>query len=450
MSDTAVAPTWGDQVIDRVRPTVTRAGRRIDLPAQEFKLLDYPMRHSGGRVTRTMLPEKVWCFDFNPRSNVIESHMSRLRAKVDRGFGREFIQMVRGRAIASTADQSGDWTRNSGRLPVRAGVHRRVRAAPDGGFEYQPLDASGRRMVGTIQTGAAHVGRGDVIMRKPGDDPDHSGRLVTLGTRLTDGALPVAASDGYDVDRLRHHVIWFTIGRVIIVTLLALLGGWWAGRLFLRRLAAVDAAVERIVTGRRLEQRPPAIGPAPERDELSRNLNRILDRIGGVRNGLRQVSTDVVHDLRMPPTRLRQPLCAPLAGPIETYEPVAADAWHRLAGPPEVPVVVDGAAGLPAEFFANPIENAILHTPAGTQVRTGIAREESGIVAPVADNGPGVAEAERADIPRRLCQRDSSRGSASARLGLSLAAASTMAHQARLKVGDSAPGLAVSVTFPHG
>ncbi|MGN6270182.1 MAG: winged helix-turn-helix domain-containing protein [Sphingomonas sp.] len=96
LSDTAVTMTVGDLTIDRVKRTVVRAGQRIDLQAQEFKLLDYLMQHSGEVVTRTMLLENVWSFHFDPRTNVIESHMSRLRAKVDRGFDRELIQTVRG------------------------------------------------------------------------------------------------------------------------------------------------------------------------------------------------------------------------------------------------------------------------------------------------------------------------------------------------------------------
>ena len=96
ISDTAVTVSIGDLTIDRVKRTVTRAGQRIDLQPQEFKLLDYLMQHSGEVVTRTMLLESVWSFHFDPRTNVIESHMSRLRAKVDRGFGKELIQTVRG------------------------------------------------------------------------------------------------------------------------------------------------------------------------------------------------------------------------------------------------------------------------------------------------------------------------------------------------------------------
>ena len=86
----------GDLEIDLFKRLVTRAGRRIELPAQEFRLLDYLMAHAGEVVTRTMLLENVWSFHFDPQTHVTESHISRLRAKVDRGFAFELIQTVRG------------------------------------------------------------------------------------------------------------------------------------------------------------------------------------------------------------------------------------------------------------------------------------------------------------------------------------------------------------------
>ena len=86
----------GDLEIDLLRRGVTRGGQRIDLQQQEYKLLEYLMRHAGQTVTRTMLLEGVWDFHFDPGTNLIESHMSRLRAKVDRGFGVEMIRTVRG------------------------------------------------------------------------------------------------------------------------------------------------------------------------------------------------------------------------------------------------------------------------------------------------------------------------------------------------------------------
>ena len=85
-----------DLEMDLLKRTVMRAGQRIELQAQEFKLLEYLMRHAGQVVTRTMLLENVWSFHFDPQTNVIESHMSRLRAKVDRGFGTELIHTIRG------------------------------------------------------------------------------------------------------------------------------------------------------------------------------------------------------------------------------------------------------------------------------------------------------------------------------------------------------------------
>jgi len=85
-----------DLEIDLITRAVTRAGTRIDLQQQEYKLLEYLMRHAGQIVTRTMLLENVWSFHFDPGTNLIESHMSRLRAKVDRGFAHALIQTVRG------------------------------------------------------------------------------------------------------------------------------------------------------------------------------------------------------------------------------------------------------------------------------------------------------------------------------------------------------------------
>lgn len=85
-----------DLELDLLKRTVSRAGRRIELQAQEMKLLEYLMRHKGEVVTRTMMLENVWSFHFDPQTNLIESHMSRLRAKIDRGFGTDLIHTVRG------------------------------------------------------------------------------------------------------------------------------------------------------------------------------------------------------------------------------------------------------------------------------------------------------------------------------------------------------------------
>lgn len=96
VAETVTRLTVGDLEIDLLKRIVTRGGTRIDLQQQEYKLLEYLVRHAGEIVTRTMLLENVWSFHFDPGTNLIESHMSRLRAKIDRGFGHDLIQTVRG------------------------------------------------------------------------------------------------------------------------------------------------------------------------------------------------------------------------------------------------------------------------------------------------------------------------------------------------------------------
>ena len=85
-----------DLELDLLSRTVRRRGELIELQPREFQLLEYLMRHAGQVVTRTMLLEHVWDIHFDPRTNVVETHISRLRTKVDKGFGAELIHTVRG------------------------------------------------------------------------------------------------------------------------------------------------------------------------------------------------------------------------------------------------------------------------------------------------------------------------------------------------------------------
>jgi two-component system, OmpR family, response regulator len=85
-----------DLEMDLLARTVTRAGRPIDLQPREFRLLEFLMRHAGQVVTRTMLLESVWDYHFDPQTNVIDVHVSRLRAKIDKGFDEPLLHTVRG------------------------------------------------------------------------------------------------------------------------------------------------------------------------------------------------------------------------------------------------------------------------------------------------------------------------------------------------------------------
>ncbi|HMM13935.1 MAG TPA: response regulator transcription factor [Parvibaculum sp.] len=86
----------GDLEVDLLARKVTRAGQEIELQPREFRLLEYMMKHAGQVVTRTMLLENVWEYHFDPQTNVIDVHISRLRAKIDKNFKQPLLHTVRG------------------------------------------------------------------------------------------------------------------------------------------------------------------------------------------------------------------------------------------------------------------------------------------------------------------------------------------------------------------
>ncbi len=86
----------GDLVLDRLSHRVTRAGEPIVLQPREYRLLEYLMKNAGQVVTRTMLLENVWDYHFDPQTNVIDVHVSRLRSKIDKNFGKPLLHTVRG------------------------------------------------------------------------------------------------------------------------------------------------------------------------------------------------------------------------------------------------------------------------------------------------------------------------------------------------------------------
>jgi len=86
----------GDLVLDRLSHRVARGGQTIQLQPREYRLLEFLMKHAGQVVTRTMLLEGVWDYHFDPQTNVIDVHISRLRGKIDKGFDRALLHTVRG------------------------------------------------------------------------------------------------------------------------------------------------------------------------------------------------------------------------------------------------------------------------------------------------------------------------------------------------------------------
>jgi two-component system OmpR family response regulator len=86
----------GDLSLDRMSREVRRGEEEVSLQPREFRLLEYLMKHAGQVVTRTMLLENVWDYHFDPQTNVIDVHISRLRSKIDKGFSQPLLHTIRG------------------------------------------------------------------------------------------------------------------------------------------------------------------------------------------------------------------------------------------------------------------------------------------------------------------------------------------------------------------
>ena len=375
-------------------------------------------------------------------------------------------------------------------------IRRRQQLPYEEPFQYLLIGADGTALAGDLPFAAARPGWGRVVLA--GDSGD-SETLQTLGTRLPDGSLLVVATDNFDVQQVRGRLVAFTIASSVAITILALVGGYFIGLTFLRRLDGVNHAVARIMSGR-LDERLPAIGMGPEFDALSRNLNAMLEWISTLMEGLRQVSTDIAHDLRMPLTRLQQQLEAmrdsgsvaayeagidqslaqieaihtifrallriglleggehsqtlarldlsELVGRVtEAYRPVVEDAGKILSMEVEGGVFVPGDGELLGQLLANLIDNALVHTPDGTHIGVSLHRSGDAAVVTIADDGPGVPEGDRSRILRRFYRLDQSRSTPGAGLGLAMVAAIASMHGAKLSIEDNKPGLRVRLSF---
>ena len=94
-------------VLDRLSHTVTRADTELPLQPREFRLLEYLMRNAGQVVTRTMLLENVWDYHFDPQTNVIDVHVSRLRSKIEKDFDQPLLRTVRGAGYMMKDEAAG-------------------------------------------------------------------------------------------------------------------------------------------------------------------------------------------------------------------------------------------------------------------------------------------------------------------------------------------------------
>jgi signal transduction histidine kinase len=422
-----------------------------------------------------------------------------LMATVVHEVGRFATEVARD-SVATEAALLEAEDRASGRAETIQSVVRRENAARDHQLRYLMTDRAGRYLAGSLPASAAHIGWRPVTIANDGVDEDSDAKtlvLDALGVRLSDGATLVVASDRSDLDQLRAGLVASAALFGGAVTLFVLIGGWLAGGRFLRRLNEVNRSVHRIVEGR-IAERLPAIGMSGEFDDLSTNLNHMLDRIEALMEGMRQVSTDIAHDLRTPLTRLRQRLetlketppedltGAEIDGAIdetdrilaifaallrissleagagarriapvdlseivervfEAYRPVAEDADHALSATIAPDVVIQGDADMLIQAATNLVENAVFHTPPGCRIALTLDRRPGHAVIAVADNGPGVPAAERDKVLGRFYRLEASRGVPGAGLGLALVAAVAAIHRADLRLTDNGPGLRVEL-----
>jgi signal transduction histidine kinase len=401
-------------------------------------------------------------------------------------------QLLRGEARAHGTDTLGQLILKRQRI-----VHGRQ-------YLYVLVDPLGRRVAGDLPATAARTGWGDLNMAEfaePNEPSDGQVSVRTFGVRLADGSVLVVGRDTSDLtelsDWLRLVTLWSGLG----IMILALGGGLLIGGIFLRRMDRVNQALQRIMNGAQDERVPP-IGMGAEFSRLTRNMNLMLGRTQALMDGLRQVSTDIAHDLRTPLGRLRQHLesMRDLHGPealegaiddalaqvdevlatfhallrigqieggagrarFETvnlsavmervhlaYETAAEDAGKSFNAEITPDLEIHGDPQLLTQLFANLIENALRHAGEGAEISMRLASVDGAVTATVADNGPGIPTAEHGRVVQRFYRLDASRSTAGSGLGLSLVAAIAELHGADLRLRDNSPGLLVELQFPN-
>ena len=394
--------------------------------------------------------------------------------------------------------------RTTGTAQTIQSVVRREKGAREHQLRYLLVGRDGLYLAGSLPASVARIGWHRFTLPNHDADSDDGAATMTLmalGAKLDDGATLVVASDTSDLNELRQGLLISSAAFGLGITLLALIGGFAVGTVFLRRLDRVNRSVERIMQGS-LGERLPTIGMSPEFDHLSINLNRMLERIEALMEGMRQVSTDIAHDLRTPLTRLRQrleamkedvpatvsdqqidvalaqtdeilgifqallrisaleagtgqhrigkiDLSAVVSRVAEAYRPVVEDAQHILTDAVQPDIVGCADPDMLTQAVANLIENAIVHTPPGSRVAVTLERRGDGVAIVVADDGHGIPVGQRERVRERFYRLDESRNMPGAGLGLALVSAVAAIHGGSLRLLDNRPGLRAELLLPN-
>ena len=384
----------------------------------------------------------------------------------------------------------------NGAAPLKEAVEERVAETQGIDRVYLLADRNGRKIAGNISAplviGGLYEGPAEAGGTSPPPDSDAL-TLIGEARRAGDFTLFVGRDASSMNETLESILTSFLIGAVI-TAVAALLIGALLGLYSARRIEAMSRTTRTIVnTG--LKERIALDGSGDEFDTLSRDINVMLDRIEELMESMRQISSDIAHDLRVPLSRMRQSLEKALTGKPsvsalktavsggicetdgiiatfnallsiaqieggarragfqrislsdilqnvhEIYEPVAADAGIYFKAKIEPDLFVTGDRSLLTQLFVNLVENAIRFVPRGGGFSLSLQRTPQGILAAVSDNGPGIAAMDREKVFRRLYRSEQSRTSAGNGLGLSLVDAIAGLHHAKVTLQDNRPGL---------
>jgi signal transduction histidine kinase len=365
-----------------------------------------------------------------------------------------------------------------------------------GTSDFFLLQDHGRRLAGNLPTMTPRTGTVTLPGLVSGDD------VLGAGAFLAPGLYVFAGSDLHRVHAAEREILQTLAWLFVAAMLLAVAGGALVSRSFLQRSDAMGRACRAIMDGD-LKARIPVRGTQDELDRLAGTINEMLDRIAALMDNLRQVTNDIAHDLRTPVSHLRQrlerarddsreardyaqslntaiektdeilelfasllriaqieggarradfgqiPLAPLLAHMREMFGAVAEASDHHLELKVEDEAVIRGDRALMIQMLSNLIENAILHTPEGTNISVSLTRSADRALVTVSDDGPGVPPEEHLKLFQRLYRREASRSQPGYGLGLALVAAIAELHGASISVrDDGAPGFGITLSFP--
>ena len=370
------------------------------------------------------------------------------------------------------------------------------RDSTPGSLDYGLQAPDGRPLAGRLAQAKARAGWSErhINPSKPRQ------KIRVYATGLAGGYRLLVGGDDETVETVDELLAERFSLAILGVVAIGLLGGYGLSRGMRRRIAAITGAAEAIIDGD-LTRRVPAARGGDDLERLAATFNRMLDRIGALMDSLRQVSTDIAHDLRTPLTRLRSRLEASLAGPpgpeqaaaieaalgdldailatfaallriaqiesgarraafqtldltavartvVDAFAPSAEEAGQRLTLEDDVPVLVDGDRELLTQMLVNLVENGLRHAGGRAWVRVRCRAAQGRAILAVADDGPGVPDAERERLFDRFHRLEASRSTPGSGLGLALVAAVAKLHGADASLNDARPGLEAVVSFP--